>query len=80
MPQALACLPELKLSEDAVPAVAEVLLVEALVGTGRADRVTALRLGPANRGRRRLLLEWLARRRFSNVEPERRSVEGELTS
>lgn len=78
MPNPLAVLPALQLTEDAVPAVAEVLLVEALVGSGRAERITALRLGPIRGGRRRLLLEWLAPRRFSNVEPQRRSVEGEL--
>lgn len=78
MPNPLVGLGDLELSEDALPAVAEVLLVEALVGSGRAERITALRLGPQHRGVQRMLLEWLPRRRFSNVEPEIRSVEGEV--
>lgn len=68
----------LELGEDAIPAVAEVLLVEELVGSGRADRINALRVGPNRHGSRRVLLEWLPRRRYTNVVPEPRSVEGEV--
>jgi Domain of unknown function (DUF4062) len=68
----------LRLSEDSVPAVAEILLVEELVGSGRAERLTALRVGPRRRGTRRVLLEWLPRRRYTNVTPKTRIVEGEV--
>lgn len=78
MPNPLAALADLGLSEDTVPAVSEVLLVEELVGSGRADRLTTFRLGPERNGQRRLLLEWLPRRRYSNVQPEGRSLEGEV--
>jgi len=65
------------LDEDSFVAAAEVLLVESLVGSGRAARVTALQIGPTRSGRP-LRLEWVAPRRFSNVEPERRRIEGLL--
>jgi Domain of unknown function (DUF4062) len=70
----------LGLGEDAVPAVAEVLLIEELVGSGRAERLTALRVGPRRRGSRRVLVEWLPRRQYTNVAPEPRAVEGEVTA
>jgi len=56
----------------------EVLLADALVGSGRAERIAALQIGPTRSGRP-LQLEWVAPRRFSNVEPERRRIEGRLT-
>jgi hypothetical protein len=68
----------LGLSEEAVPAVAELLVIEELVGAGRADRVTTLRVAPRRHGRRRVILEWLPRRRYTNVAPDVRSVEGEV--
>jgi hypothetical protein len=66
------------LGEDAIHAVGEVLLTEALVGSGRAQRITALRLGPSRRGSRRVMLEWLPRQRYTNVIPVVRRVEGEV--
>jgi len=68
----------MELSEEVLPAVAEVLLVETLVGSGRAERLTAFRVGPQDRGVRRVLIEWLPLRRSSNVEPVARSVEGQV--
>ena len=68
---------QIGLDEDSFAGAAEVLLVEALIGSGRAGRVTALQIGPARSGRP-LRLGWEAPRRFSNVEPERRQIEGEL--
>lgn len=78
MPNPFDVLNAIGLSEDAAHAVAEVLLTEELVGSGRAQRVTALRVGPKRRGTRRVMLEWLPRQRYSNVVPEARSVEGEV--
>ena len=68
---------QIGLDEDSFAGAAEVLLVESLVGSGRAERITALQIGPARSGLP-LRLEWEAPRRFSNVEPERRRIEGKL--
>ena len=68
---------QLGLDEDSFAGAAEVLLVESYVGSGRIERITALQIGPARSGRP-LRLEWLPPRRFSNVEPERRQIEGKL--
>lgn len=65
------------LDEDSFAGAAEVMLVESLVGSGRVARVAALQIGPIRSGRP-LRLEWVAPRRFSNVEPERRQIEGLL--
>ena len=77
MANPIADLEQMGLDEDSFVGVAGVLLVESLVGSGRAERVTALRIGPARSGRP-VRLEWVARRRYSNVEPERRQIEGKL--
>ncbi len=70
----------LRLSEDAVGAVAEILLVEELVGSGRAERLTMVRVGPVRRGKRRVALKWLPRQRYTNVPPEPRGAEGEVSA
>lgn len=70
---------QMGLDEDSFAGAAEVLLVESLVGSGRAERITTLRIGPARSGRP-LRLNWVAPRRYSNVEPERRWIEGKLRS
>lgn len=67
----------LQLSEDALAGIAEVLLIDTLVGSGRAQRITDFRLGPKYRGRRRVRVEWLTPQRYSNVQPERKRLEGE---
>ena len=58
---------QIGLDEDSFAGAAEVLLVESLVGSGRAGRVTALQIGPARSGHL-LRLGWEAPRRFSNVD------------
>jgi hypothetical protein len=70
----------LRLSEDALEGIAEVLLVDALVGSGRAQRVTDFRIGPGHQGRRRVRVEWEPPRRYSDVEPVRRRIEGETAT
>lgn len=67
----------LGLSDEIASGVAEVLLVEELVGSGRAERLTTIRVGPKRHGKRRVEIGWLPRQRFTNVLPERRVVEGE---
>lgn len=70
----------LGLSEDAVTPVAHLLLTESLVGAGRAERLTALQVGPSVVGSRRVAVAWLPRRRFTNVVPDERRVEGVVRS
>lgn len=76
IPNPLESLGELRLSEDIVRPIAHLLVTEALLGTGKASRITRFRLGPAVAGRRRLELGWQSRRRYQNVEPEIREVSG----
>ena len=68
---------QIGLDEDSFAGAAEVLLVESLVGSGRAERITALHIGPTRSGHP-LRLEWETPRRFSNVDPERCQIEGKL--
>lgn len=65
-----------RLSEEIVRPIVHLLLTEALVGRGRAGRITRLRLGLPIAGRRKLELEWETPRRYANVPPELRSIEG----
>ena len=67
-----------RLSEEVIGAVIRVLLTESLVSSGRAERITSFRLGPVYKGQRRLAMSWLPRRRYTNVVPEERSIEGEV--
>lgn len=69
-----------RLPEDAVEPVAHLLLTESLVGAGRAERLTALQVGPKFLGSRRVVIAWLPRRRYTNVAPEERRIEGEVRS
>ena len=72
----LAGLDRLVLPEDAISQIAQLLVTEALVGGGRAEYVTSFRLGPVYRHQRQLELAWMSRRRYTNVEPEERRIEG----
>src|SRR5688500_7951875 len=65
-----------RLSEEIIRPVAQVLITEALVGAGRADRITRFRLAPAVAGARRLELEWHPRRRHTTDRPSARRLEG----
>ena len=69
---------QMGLDEDTFTGVSEVLLADALIGSGRVERITALQIGPPRSGRP-VQLEWMAPRRFTNVEPEKRRIEGRLT-
>jgi hypothetical protein len=64
------------LSEEVVESIVRVLFSEALVASGRAERITAFRLGPSRLGRRPLALSWLPRKRYTNVDPIERHIEG----
>jgi hypothetical protein len=65
------------LPEDSVEQVAVLLITELMVGERGVDHLTSFRLGPRKAGRRRLRLAWMPRRRYTNVEPAGRSIEGE---
>jgi len=66
------------LPEDSLRAICEVLLTENLVGSGRASRITNLRLGVPIAGKRRLTLRWVESQRYTNVEPGARSIDGRI--
>lgn len=66
----------LGLTEDAVAQVAELVVTELLVGERGVDHLTAFRLGPAQFGKRRLLVGWMPKRRAVNVQPVERRLEG----
>lgn len=59
-------------------AVAQLLLVEYLVGGRRASSVDAFELGPVHRGRRRLRLGYTEPQHYSNEAPRQREAEGLL--
>lgn len=77
MDNPLAGLEQLALDEDSFSGLAEVLLVESLVGSGLASRISSLRIGPARSGRP-VRMEWIEPSRHVNVEPARRRLEGKL--
>jgi hypothetical protein len=54
----IAVVASLGLSEEIIRPILHLLFVEALVGSGRAGRVSRLRLGAAIRGQRALELAW----------------------
>lgn len=74
----LAALEGLGLPEDALAQVAELLVTEMLVGGRGVDHLTAFKLGPKHQGRRRVLLAWMPRRRYVDVEPVERRIEGSV--
>lgn len=67
------------IGEESIRPVARLLLVEALVGSGRAEGIIAFRLGPRRaNGQRALDLRWRERRRYQNVDPEERGIRGDI--
>lgn len=60
--------------------IARLLLVERLVGNGKASSVEQVELGPEHVGRRRVRLTYTDPRRYSNTSPEQRILEGVWTS
>ena len=61
-----------RVPDEIVRALAEVMIVDELVGSGRAARVTTFRLGASIGGLRSLELAWEPPRRYANERPERR--------
>jgi uncharacterized protein DUF4062 len=58
-------------------AVTRLVISDGLLGSGNAGRIVEFRLGPRLASTRRLRLEWEDARRYTNVEPSRRVIEGE---
>lgn len=77
-PTPLPLIANLRLSEDIIGPILRLLLVETLVGGGRAARISRLRLGQRIDGQRRLVLEWETPRRYADRATERRCVEGAI--
>lgn len=68
-----------ELSNEIAPVIVHLIVAEGLVGSGRAQRLTALEPGARIQGRRRVAIEWEEPRAYTNVEPQRRSLEAEWT-
>ena len=69
----------LGLSEDAFGQVARLLLTEELEGHMHAGRITTLDLSPSRNGKRQLRLGWMPEQIYTNVRPEPRLIEGEVS-
>jgi hypothetical protein len=78
IPDPLEQLRAARVSDEIARPLAELLIVDALVGSGRAARVTEFRLGAAVRGVRRLTLGWEPPRRYSNERLEARAIAGDV--
>jgi hypothetical protein len=72
----LAELGGVEIPEASVQSIARLLVVEQLLGARRVARVERFALGPPRRGERRLALTYTEARRYSNVEPGIRTIEG----
>ena len=60
--------------DEIVRSLAEVMIIDELVGSGRAARVTQFKLGTSVGGLRKLELEWEPRRRYVNEGRVRRHL------
>lgn len=69
MPDPLQPLRDARVPDEVVRVLAEVMIVDELVGSGRAARVTTFRLGASVGGLRRLELSWVPPRRYTNERP-----------
>ena len=72
MPDPLRLLRDARVPDEIVRALAEVMIVDELVGSGRAARVTTFRLGTSVGGLRRLEMAWEPPRRYKNERREPR--------
>jgi hypothetical protein len=63
-------------SEEILRPIAELLLTDSLVGSGRAARIVSFKLGVSVRGRRKCLVEWQMPRRYANEPDTRGTIEG----
>lgn len=78
VPDPFAALRAARVPDEITRPLAELMFVEALVGTERAARITEFRLGTAVRGTRKLVAGWQPPRRYSNDRPTGRTIEGDV--
>lgn len=79
MADPLQALREAAVPDEVVRPLAELMVVDELVGSGRASRVTRFRLGASVGGQRRLELQWEPPRRYANERRLRRhELEGSV--
>jgi Domain of unknown function (DUF4062) len=78
MPDPFAALRTARVSDEITRPLAELMLVDALVGSGKAARITQFKLGASVRGVRRLVVGWQPRRRYAKERPVDRQIEGEV--
>lgn len=68
----LAPLRTARVPDEITRPLAEVLIADEMIGSGRAARLTEFRLGASVRGVRRLAVGWEPPRRYSNERPATR--------
>lgn len=74
----LAPLRTARVPDEITRPLAEVLIADEMIGSGRAARLTEFRLGASVRGVRRLAVGWEPPRRYSNERPATRKVDGQV--
>lgn len=65
-------------AEEVVRPIASLLLTDELVGSGRAARITAIKLGVPIRGNRLCRVEWIPPQRYSGEAPTRKMISGNV--
>lgn len=78
MPDPLQPLRDASVPDEIVRPLAELMVTDELIGSGRAARVTKFQLGAAVNGARRLELTWEPPRLYSNETPEPRTLVGKV--
>jgi Domain of unknown function (DUF4062) len=79
IPDPLGPLRAAQTSDEIVRPLAELLIVDALVGSDRAARVSAFNLGVRIRGIRQISLSWEPPRRYSNQTIQQRTITGAVS-
>jgi len=75
----LAPLRTTRVADEIMRPLAELLIADEMIGSGRAARLTEFRLGASVRGGRRLTVGWEPPRRYSNERPAARIIDGQVT-
>jgi hypothetical protein len=66
-----------ELPNEVASAIAQLVVAEGLVGSGRANRVTSFSLGPREGDVRRVAVSWDEPRVYTNTEPRQRTIDGD---
>lgn len=78
IPDPFAALRAARVSDEILRPLAELMFTDALVGSGRASRITQFKLGASVRGVRRLVAGWQPPRRYTKERPSDRQIEGDV--